>query len=223
MTPLRSVAFTAPGRPRISGKSLILPLVLALWACSSNIELKPLDQDPMLGGMEPMSEEVAASNAGTGGTPSAGQAGDPTAGGELPQPTLAPPAGAGGGPASSAPTTDAPTTTTPGGGPMPMMAAAGAGSLPDDGRAAGGSSGAPACPDADGDGRCDAVDRCPNDKDDGTDHDGDGIPDACDPCGIGVALGLAPLYYFSLDDTGESATALNLGSVPQYCILLLNF
>jgi len=219
MTPLRRVTFSAGARPRISGKSLILSLALALWACSSNIELKPLDQDPTLEGMKPMGDDVAASNAATSGTPSAGQAGDPTAGGELPQPTLAPPAGTGGGPANApttnAPTSNAPTTNVPAAGPAPMMAAAGAGAMPNDGDAMAGSSGAPACPDADGDGRCDDVDRCPDVKDDGTDHDGDGIPDACDPCGIGVALGLSPLYYFSLDDTGESLTALNLGSVPQ--------
>lgn len=83
------------------------------------------------------------------------------------------------------------------------------------GAAGAGTGGTPACPDADGDGICDAVDGCPNVKDDGADHDGDGIPDACDPCGIGVPLQLAPLYYFPLDDTGEGTTALNLGSVHQ--------
>jgi hypothetical protein len=37
------------------------------------------------------------------------------------------------------------------------------------------------CPDADGDGVCDTLDRCPG-GDDRLDADGDGVPDACDVC-----------------------------------------
>lgn len=40
---------------------------------------------------------------------------------------------------------------------------------------------APPCPDSDGDGTCDADDRCPGGADD-IDGDGDGLPDTCDPC-----------------------------------------
>lgn len=37
------------------------------------------------------------------------------------------------------------------------------------------------CPDSDGDGVCDSVDRCPG-HDDAMDWDGDGVPDGCDAC-----------------------------------------
>jgi hypothetical protein len=40
------------------------------------------------------------------------------------------------------------------------------------------------CSDADGDGRCDAVDVCPG-ADDGADADGDDVPDGCDACPYG--------------------------------------
>jgi hypothetical protein len=96
----------------------------------------------------------------------------------------------------------------------------------------------PACPDADGDKLCDAVDLCPDVADDGADRDADGRPnacdlcpdvaqddsrdadadgkpDACDSCGIGVALALNPLFYFPLDEAATAATAINLGSVGQ--------
>ncbi len=39
----------------------------------------------------------------------------------------------------------------------------------------------PPCPDADGDGTCDADDRCPGGADD-IDGDADGLPDTCDRC-----------------------------------------
>jgi hypothetical protein len=40
------------------------------------------------------------------------------------------------------------------------------------------------CPDRDGDGVCDADDRCPG-HDDRLDADGDGMPDGCDRCDVG--------------------------------------
>jgi Concanavalin A-like lectin/glucanases superfamily len=194
MTPLRRVTFSSLRWPCLAAA--------ALWACSSNIELKPLDEDMSREGLDPLHEGAAVSEPATSRADPAGQGGDPTAGGEVTQPMLVSPAGAGG--------------SSPGlgsGSDGPMVSAGGADTMGADAMAGG--SGAPACPDADADGRCDALDACPNDKDDGTDRDGDGIPDACDRCGIGVALGFAPLFYFPLDETGASATAFNLGSVRQ--------
>jgi len=53
-----------------------------------------------------------------------------------------------------------------------------------------------ACPDADHDGVCDAVDKCPG-ADDHVDSDGDGIPDGCDdwPCGLRPGKPDDPLIY----------------------------
>ncbi|HKO90602.1 MAG TPA: LamG-like jellyroll fold domain-containing protein [Polyangiaceae bacterium] len=174
----------------------------ALCACSSDIELQPLDdttgEDRR--GMTP--EEPAVNDPAMDRPVPAGQGGAPSAGEEgVTLPPLVSPAGSGGGPGTGS-------SGLGGGSASPDAAPTTDGSL-------GGGGGAPACPDADADGRCDTEDACPNVADDGTDHDADGIPDACDPCGIGVALGLSPLYYFPLDDTGESAAALNLGSALQ--------
>lgn len=117
------------------------------------------------------------------------------------------------------------------GGSTPMESAGGASGMMM------GAAGAPACPDTDGDGRCNDVDRCPDVRDDGADGDGDGRPDACDlcpqvqdngldadgdgvgdacdPCGIHVALALEPLYYLPLDEGPTATTAVNRGTVPQ--------
>ncbi|MEY4544301.1 MAG: hypothetical protein RL685_496, partial [Pseudomonadota bacterium] len=100
-----------------------------------------------------------------------------------------------------------------------------------------GVAGAPPCADNDQDGKCNEVDRCPDDSNDTVDTDGDGLPDvcdacpqvqddgsdadldgqgdACDSCGIHVALDLAPLYYFTLDEGPAATTAVNRGSVPN--------
>ena len=205
MTLLGSVIVAAAGAARTPSRSLILALAAALCACSSGIELKPVDEDPAFQRANPLPGDVAVSDPDTSRSPATGQGGDQTAGGELTQPTLAPPAGSGGGPA-----TDSPATSSSASGGSATDGPATDGPAPDSS-----ASGAPACPDADADGRCDALDPCPNDADDGTDHDGDGIPDACDPCGIGVALGFAPLFYFPLDETDASVGAFNLGSVRQ--------
>lgn len=70
------------------------------------------------------------------------------------------------------------------------------------------------CSDADDDGLCDDVDRCPNvaAQDDDADVDEDGVPDACDACGAAVALALAPVFYFAFDEAAGSSTARNRGS-----------
>jgi hypothetical protein len=193
----------------IPGARFALATIAALWACSSGIELQPLDPeqgegaDPQDVAVQP--ELPAPENGGAAGSPSRPEAMQPT--------LLAQPGGAAG--AGSA---------------APAMNAAGA---------AGMGPAQPACPDADADGLCDSVDRCPAVADDGQDRDGDGTPDACDrcpdvmaqddsqdvdadgtpdacdPCGIGVPLALQPLFYFPLDEQGASATAVNLGSVRQ--------
>lgn len=99
----------------------------------------------------------------------------------------------------------------------------------------------PRCPDADGDGRCDPDDLCPNvaNQNDGEDQDADGAPDACDPCpaladedrsqdadrdgipdvcddcnGVAVALAKGPLYHYSFDEVRSSLLAQNRGSAP---------
>jgi hypothetical protein len=71
------------------------------------------------------------------------------------------------------------------------------------------------CPDADGDGVCDAEDLCPG-ADDSQDADGDSVPDACDLCGAGDdsadadedgvadACDLCPGADDSLDADGDS-------------------
>ena len=190
--------------PALRGLLFPFAAATALWACSSSIELKPLDEPTMDEGETP--SPGAADSADTSTVP-AGQAGNQTAGGELSNPRLVNPDGSGGGSSG-----DSPTSSNP--APAPMMAMGGTDPMGNSaGAGTGGSGDAPACPDTDEDGRCDAMDACPNDKDDGSDHDGDGIPDACDPCGIGVALGLSPLFYFPLDETVASTTAINLGSV----------
>jgi len=53
------------------------------------------------------------------------------------------------------------------------------------GGGSGSGSGSGMCPDADGDGVCDAQDVCPG-SDDHADADADGVPDGCDdwPCGV---------------------------------------
>ncbi|TMA38081.1 MAG: hypothetical protein E6J75_18700 [Deltaproteobacteria bacterium] len=57
----------------------------------------------------------------------------------------------------------------------------------------------PPCPDADGDGVCDASDNCPADPNpDQRDADGDGLGDACDPCTNGVALTKAKVTVTAL-------------------------
>jgi concanavalin A-like lectin/glucanase superfamily protein len=96
------------------------------------------------------------------------------------------------------------------------------------------------CPDSDADGVCDADDACPTvanaattdrdqdgtpdrcdrcpdvaNQDDAADVDSDTLPDACDPCGISVALGLQPMFYFPLDEGALAVEAANLGSVNQ--------
>jgi len=235
MPPLRSIRF----RSRIS------PFVAAaaLSACSSGIELQPLDPDGTgeQGRQDGTPEDGAVSEPTTPPGVPGGQGGAQTAGGEGgTNPRLAPSGGSGGdtgGPGTGGPGSDDPGSDDPGSGgagggsDTGSMGGSDTGTTGSGGSGTGGSagpegdgvggdavagaSGAPACPDADADGRCDAMDACPNIADDGTDRDADGIPDACDPCGIGVALGFSPLFYFPLDDTGELATALNLGSVPQ--------
>ena len=203
-------------RPRSS--SLVVLAAAGIWACSSGIDLQPVETE----GQGDDSQDVAVQpelpaleTGGMGG--SAGRS-------ETTQPSmLAQPAGNGSAGAGSV---------------DPSINAGGAaGAGRNDGM--GGSPVLPACADADGDGQCDSVDLCPNVADDGTDRDGDGIPDACDKCpavlaqddsqdvdadgtpdacdacGIGVPLALQPLFYFPLDERGASATAVNLGSVRQ--------
>ena len=203
-------------RPRSS--SLVVLAAAGIWACSSGIDLQPVEtegqgDDPQDVAVQP--ELPALETGGMGG--SAGRS-------ETTQPSmLAQPAGNGSAGAGSV---------------DPSINAGGAaGAGRNDGM--GGSPVLPACADADGDGQCDSVDLCPNVADDGTDRDGDGIPDACDKCpavlaqddsqdvdadgtpdacdacGIGVPLALQPLFYFPLDERGASATAVNLGSVRQ--------
>lgn len=197
--------------PPLRGLLFPLAAATALWACSSGIELKPLDGPAPNQGEDPSSDEASATE--TASAAPAGQAAN--SGEQLPTPRFVDPGGSGGSSAN-----DSPTSSNP--GPAPMLAAMGGGNsmgstdpMGDSAAGAGGSSGAPACTDGDGDGQCDDVDACPNDKDDGSDRDGNGVPDACDRCGIGFALSLSPLFYFPLDETVASSEALNLGSVRQ--------
>jgi hypothetical protein len=98
--------------------------------------------------------------------------------------------------------------------PVPPAASASAPGTQNAGGAAG--TGAPSCPDGDGDGVCDVDDPCPEvAQDAAADVDRDGVPDACDRCGIAVALGLRPLFYFPLDEAEGATGAVNLGSVAQ--------
>src|SRR5206468_2418741 len=61
----------------------------------------------------------------------------------------------------------------------------------------------PPCPDADGDGVCDASDNCPADPNpDQQDADGDGVGDACDPCTNGVAVTTAKVTVAKLATPG---------------------
>jgi hypothetical protein len=73
------------------------------------------------------------------------------------------------------------------------------------------------CADDDGDGQCNAEDRCPGvaDQDDSADVDGDLLPDACDACaGPRVAiLAKSPMFYFPFDEAPGALQAQNLGSV----------
>ncbi|MEO8178628.1 MAG: LamG-like jellyroll fold domain-containing protein [Deltaproteobacteria bacterium] len=195
-------------------------VLLALWACSSSIELKPLEDQTA--GLNP---EPAGPD-GSGGSPSnepsdakqdpGGQGG--TVGGEVTGPTPLATGNGGAGGGSTDGRDDAVAGAGGGTQPPPLMP--------------------PACADADGDTLCDAVDLCPNVADDGADRDADGRPnacdlcpdvaqddsrdadadgkpDACDSCGIGVAIALSPLFYFPLDEAATAATAINLGSVGQ--------
>lgn len=192
---------------------LCLAWVLGVaWACSSNIDLVPLDPDAGIRQLEPSDGNGGT---GTGGSGPNGDAGS----GEMSEPLPLASGGTGGGSPSN-------------GGANAGSGGGGANAGPD--------SGAPAsCANADGDGLCDVDDRCPavaddgadrdldgtpdacdrcadvNGQDDARDVDQDGIPDACDPCGIGVALGLSPLYYFPLDEGALAGEAVNLGSVNQ--------
>lgn len=200
MPPLHSVRF----------RLVAIAAAAGFWACSSSIELKPVDDQTSESENPPPDDAAGSDPAGTAAG-SNGVRGSQTAGGEITNPVFVNPGGAGGGagsngPAASGNSGPAPATLPGTGGTAPMGTGGAAGA---------GAGGAPACADADGDGRCDDVDACPNDKDDGTDRDGDGIPDACDTCGIGFALGLAPLFYFPLDETVATTTAANLGSVRQ--------
>jgi concanavalin A-like lectin/glucanase superfamily protein len=70
------------------------------------------------------------------------------------------------------------------------------------------------CSDEDRDSICDDLDLCPGvaHQDDAADVDADGVPDACDPCGVAVALALAPLFYFRFDETSGAPVAQNSGS-----------
>lgn len=112
------------------------------------------------------------------------------------------------------------TATSGGAELLPATLAPAPGSAPAQSAAAGaggaGSGPAQGCADDDGDGRCNVDDACPRVPfDDGADADGDGVPDACDPCGIGAALALQPLFYFPLDESGNAGEAENLGRVAQ--------
>src|SRR5207244_11762066 len=61
----------------------------------------------------------------------------------------------------------------------------------------------PPCPDADGDGVCDASDNCPADPNpDQQDADGDGVGDACGPCTNGVAVTTAKVTVAKLATPG---------------------
>lgn len=63
------------------------------------------------------------------------------------------------------------------------------------------------CPDADGDGVCDANDVCPG-FDDSLDADGDGVPDGCDNCNTTFSnFSPNPLTH---SGTGSSSVILNL-------------
>lgn len=180
------------------------------WACSSNIDLVPLDPDA---GVRPLEPLGGNGGAGTGGSGPNGAAGS----GEIigPLPLANGGTGGGSGASSNAGSGGSNSNVEPDSGAAPACANADGDSLCDtDDR----------CPtvaddgaDRDQDGRPDACDRCAdvNGQDDARDVDQDGIPDACDPCGIGVALGLSPLFYFPLDEGALAGEAANLGSVNQ--------
>lgn len=117
----------------------------ALWACSSGIDLKPVDtdqgqgEDPQDVAVQPELPAVGSGGAG-GASPGRAEVTEPS---RLAQPGSSGAAGAG--------------------ADLSMNAA---------GAADAGSPAQPACPDADGDGQCDSADLCPNVADDGTDRDG---------------------------------------------------
>ncbi|HEU4581138.1 MAG TPA: LamG-like jellyroll fold domain-containing protein [Polyangiaceae bacterium] len=165
-------------------RGLLFPFAVAtaLWACSSSIELKPLDESTD-SESAPASTDEGGSGEPSGATPAAAAA--QTTGETLPSPMLVNPGAAGSGAAGTSPTSSA-----PGAAPIPDRAGGDTG-----GETAGGGDMA----------------SCTGDRD----ADGDGKPDACDPCGIGVALGLSPLFYFPLDETVATTGAANLGSVRQ--------
>lgn len=68
------------------------------------------------------------------------------------------------------------------------------------------------CPDADGDGVCDASDICPG-FDDNVDTDGDGIPDGCDTGGdCTTATDNFPTNPLTHSGTGSASTSVSFGS-----------
>ncbi|MEY2934743.1 MAG: hypothetical protein RL033_5492 [Pseudomonadota bacterium] len=224
MTRRRSNWNGSAGTSFLSARSALLASGLtaaSIWACSSSVDLAPV---PEQAEMEELNPPRGAAGAGGGQIVSPSNPDNEV----MPTPTLVT-AGAGGGSGDRMGT----------GGAQPMgSAGAGAGGMPP--VMMGGAAGAPPCADTDGDGRCNEVDRCPEVRDDGTDGDGDGRPnacdpcpelqddgsdadgdgigDACDPCGIGFALDLAPLYYFSLDEAATATTAVNRGSAAQAAV-----
>jgi hypothetical protein len=210
----------------LRSRSLIFSIIAgAFWACSSNIELLPLGPDQGEGD-DPTDVSIQPEQPGPEPVPSGTGGGDSTGRGEVTDPTrLVQPGGSGSAGASAA--------------DMSMSAAGSGGAAGAGMTAMGGAPALPTCADADADGLCDMLDLCPSVADDGSDRDGDGTPDACDKCpelmaqddsqdidadgkpdacdacGIGIPLGLQPLFYFPLDEVGASATAVNLGSVRQ--------
>lgn len=227
MIPRRSTRRINAGGSSFSAWSALLASGLAaasIWACSSSVELDPLPQEST----EDLNPPLGSAGAGTV------VVSPTTPGNELVRnPTLVPPVISGSGGAGGSSGGNVSGTDTGGAGPMGSGGSGAAGAPP----MMMGAAGAPPCPDGDGDGRCNDVDRCPDVPDDGADGDGDGVPDACDvcplvqddgsdadgdgvgdacdPCGIHVALELEPLYYLPLDEGPAATTAVNRGTVPQ--------
>src|SRR5262245_20151914 len=109
--------------PALRGLLFPFAAATALWACSSSIELKPLGEQTTSESENP--SPGATDPADTSNTVPAGQVGDPSAGGELTHPTLAPPPGSGGSSGTGSPGTGSPGTGSPGTGspgPAPMVA-----------------------------------------------------------------------------------------------------
>jgi len=193
------------------------------WACSSGIDLVPIDPDAGIDNLEPDPSLGGSSGMGTGGSGPSGDAGSGEVIGPLPLAN----GGSDGG--DRGPST--------GGGSSGSAGQSGSGGSDANPAPDGGAP--PPCANADGDSLCDTDDRCPAVADDGADRDQDGtpdacdrcadvtgqddardvdqdgIPDACDTCGISVALGLSPLFYFPLDEGALAGEAANLGSVNQ--------